>query len=83
VVTIRNGGVNQQRSFTHNLIIQKIKKEQGYLDWLHVYPILSPCQVSSMSSPIMAQQDATALPEELGRLRQDVASLRQDGAAPG
>lgn len=36
-----------------------------------------------MSSPIMAQQDATALPEELGRLRQDVASLRQDDAAPG
>lgn len=35
-------------------------------------------QVSSMSSPIMAQQDATALPEELGRLRQDVASLRQE-----
>ena len=31
----------------------------------------------------MAQQDATALPEELGRLRQDVASLRQDGTAPG
>lgn len=29
MVTIRNGGVNQQRSFTHNLIIQKIKKRAG------------------------------------------------------